>query len=133
MSSGHDARGIGALEVNPNASGVSLTSKRGLSLCHGRRGGWHEAMVLVGLPLAAPIGLSPLHVLTLCGSERATCLGRVARGGGGGGEYVCGWHFPFSTLGAVGAANVIFFGGGGAVLALFLKWHLEFPIPRLVE
>ena len=33
-------------------------------------GGWHEAMVLVCLPLAAPIGLSPLHILTLCGSER---------------------------------------------------------------
>ena len=33
------------------------------------RGGWHEAMILVCLPLAAPIGLSPLHILTLCGSE----------------------------------------------------------------
>ena len=27
-------------------------------------------MVLVCLPLAAPIGLSPLLILTLCGSER---------------------------------------------------------------
>ena len=36
-----------------------------------RNGGvLHEAMVLVCLPLAAPIGLSPLHILTLCGSER---------------------------------------------------------------
>ena len=33
-------------------------------------GGWHEAMVLVSLPSAAPIGLSPLHSPTLCGSER---------------------------------------------------------------
>ena len=33
-------------------------------------GGWHKAMVLVCLPLAAPIGLSPLLILTLCGSER---------------------------------------------------------------
>ena len=33
-------------------------------------GGWHEAMVSVCLPLAAPIGLSPMHILTLCGSER---------------------------------------------------------------
>ena len=33
-------------------------------------GCWHEAMVLVGLPLAAPIGLSPLLILTLCGPER---------------------------------------------------------------
>ena len=34
-------------------------------------GGWHKAMVLVCLPLAAPIGLSPLHIPTTpCGSER---------------------------------------------------------------
>ena len=33
-------------------------------------GGWHEAMVLVCLPLAAPIGLLPLNLLTLCGPER---------------------------------------------------------------
>ena len=33
-------------------------------------GGWHEAMVLVCLPLAAPIGLSPLHIPTHCGSKR---------------------------------------------------------------
>ena len=33
-------------------------------------GGGHEASVSVCLPLAAPIGLSPLHILTLCGSER---------------------------------------------------------------
>ena len=26
--------------------------------------------MLVGLPLVAPIGLSPLHILTLCGSVR---------------------------------------------------------------
>ena len=33
-------------------------------------GGWHEAMVLVCLPLVAPIGLSPPLILTLCGPER---------------------------------------------------------------
>ena len=33
-------------------------------------GGWHRASVSDCLPLAAPIGLSPLHILTLCGSER---------------------------------------------------------------
>ena len=33
-------------------------------------GVWHEAMALVCLPLAAPLGLSPLHIPTLCGSER---------------------------------------------------------------
>ena len=38
----------------------------------GRGGGavWHEAMVLVCLPLVAPIGLSPLPIPTLWGSER---------------------------------------------------------------
>ena len=45
----------------------------------GGGGGGHEAMVLVGLPLAAPIGLLPLHILTPCGSERGL-------GGGGGGQ-----------------------------------------------
>ena len=34
------------------------------------RGVWHEAMVLVCLPLAAPIRLLPLHIPTRCGSER---------------------------------------------------------------
>ena len=43
-----------------------------MRLSTGQRGegGWHEAMALVCLPLAAPIGLSPLLILTLCGSER---------------------------------------------------------------
>ena len=36
----------------------------------GRTGGWHEATMLVCVPLAAPIGLSPLLILTLCGPER---------------------------------------------------------------
>ena len=31
-------------------------------------------MVLVCLPLAAPIGLLPLHILTLCGSKRVLVL-----------------------------------------------------------
>ena len=61
-------------------------------------GGWYTALVLGCLPLAAPIGLSPLLILTLCGSERVlvvsteppddlsclTTLG-VGRPGGGGG------------------------------------------------
>ena len=33
--------------------------------------GWHKASVSECLPLAAPIGLSPLLILTLGGSERA--------------------------------------------------------------
>ena len=36
----------------------------------GGGGGGHEAIVLVCLPLAAPTGLPPLHILTLCGPER---------------------------------------------------------------
>ena len=31
---------------------------------------WHKAWMLGCLPLAAPIGLSPLLILTLCGPER---------------------------------------------------------------
>ena len=42
-------------------------------------GGWHKASVSDCLPLAAPIVLSPLLILTLCGSERVL----VVRGGGG--------------------------------------------------
>ena len=33
-------------------------------------GGWHKASVSDCVPLAAPIGLSPLLILTLCGPER---------------------------------------------------------------
>ena len=33
-------------------------------------GGWHKASVFGCLPLAAPIGLSPLLILTPCGPER---------------------------------------------------------------
>ena len=32
--------------------------------------GWHKASVFGCLPLAAPIGLSPLLILTLCGPQR---------------------------------------------------------------
>ena len=35
----------------------------------GGGGGWHKASVFSCLPLAAPIGLPPLLILTLCGSE----------------------------------------------------------------
>ena len=53
--------------------GARGTRVRGFRLAGGRGGGggsWHEAMVWVRLPLAAPSGLSPLLILTLCGSER---------------------------------------------------------------
>ena len=58
------------------------------------RGGWHKASVSICLPLAAPIGLSPRLILTLCGSERVlvvsteppddlSCLTTPGVGGGG--------------------------------------------------
>ena len=52
---------------NHQPKGLSL---RGCPQWRGGGGRWHEAMVLVCLPLAAPIGPSPLLILTLCGSER---------------------------------------------------------------
>ena len=36
----------------------------------GGGGGWHKASVSDCLPLAGPIGLSPLLILTLCGPKR---------------------------------------------------------------
>ena len=45
-------------------------------------GGWHKASVLDCLPLAAPIGLSPLLILTPCGSERVFVVSPPGGGGG---------------------------------------------------
>ena len=74
----------------------------------GGGGGWHKASVSDCVPLAAPIGPSPLRILTLCGSEHVlvvspeppddlSCLttpgvgcpgdGAVARAVRGGGGY----------------------------------------------
>ena len=50
-------RGISGLEVPLEGPG-------------GGGGGWHKASVSDCVPLAAPIGLSPLLILTLCGPER---------------------------------------------------------------
>ena len=51
-------------------------------------GGWHKASVFGCLPLAAHIGLSPLPILTLCGSECVLVvstepLDDLSEGGGG--------------------------------------------------
>ena len=46
--------------------------------------GWHMASVLGSLPLAAPIGLSPLLILTLCGSECVLVVSTEPLDGGGG-------------------------------------------------
>ena len=48
------------------AVGVAWTRAPG----GGGGGGWHKASVSDCLPLAAPIGLLPLLILTLCGPER---------------------------------------------------------------
>ena len=63
-------------------------------------GGWHKASVSDCLPLAAPTGLSPLHILTLCGPERVLVGGREVgkkirgmkskRGAEGVGSKLCG-------------------------------------------
>ena len=51
----------------------------------GGGGGWHEAMVLVCLPLAVPIGLSLLYIPTLCGSELVLVVSTEPLEGGMGG------------------------------------------------
>ena len=43
---------------------------------------WHKASVSGRLPLAAPIGLSPLLILTLCGPERVLVMLLVGGGVG---------------------------------------------------
>ena len=66
-----------------------LALHRGFTCSHflfpGARGGggWHKASVSDCVPLAAPIGLSELHILTLCLPERVL----VVLEGGGGGEF----------------------------------------------
>ena len=52
-------------------------------------GVWHKASVSDCLPLAAPIGLSPLLILTLCGPERVLVVSTEPldeQEGGGGGQ-----------------------------------------------
>ena len=56
--------GGGGADMRCSVSGGSPPQKRGWG------GFWHKASVSDCLPLAAPIGLSPLHILTLRGPER---------------------------------------------------------------
>ena len=69
----HHPKQILFLIPHPQSGGVvpiypqSPPNHRG-RVCVG--GVWHKASVSDCLPLAAPIGLSPLLTLTLCGSER---------------------------------------------------------------
>ena len=47
-------------------------------IMRGGGGGWHKTLVLGCLPLAAPIGLSPLLILTFCGPERVLVVSTEA-------------------------------------------------------
>ena len=88
----------------------------------GEGGVWHNASVFGCLPLAAPIGLSPLLILTLRGPERVlvvsteppdglSCLTtagvgcRLSRGGGGGGQEPT--PVPLFRLSVMNACSVV--------------------------
>ena len=67
---------IGAV-ISVGARGSKTHAPMRLHMCGGgtarevlRGGIWHKASVFGCLPLAVPIGLSPLLILTLCGSKR---------------------------------------------------------------
>ena len=87
-------------------------------------GGWHEAMVLVYLPLAVCIGPSPLLILTLCGSERVLVvsteplddLSWLTPGGGGG-------RLP-TVLMRPPPQLFVKTGGGGGVVVGGVGWGL---------
>ena len=74
-----DAHNIGAGCGMHTRYGCAVVT--GLKEPWGGGGGWHEATVLVCVPLAAPIDPSSLYIPTLCGSERVLV---VSLGGGGG-------------------------------------------------
>ena len=62
----------GVRECNAHVLRRTLLSDTG-------QGFWH--IVLVGLIVAAPIGLSPLHLLILCGSQRVLVVSLGGEGG----------------------------------------------------
>ena len=70
----HPTLGPVAGQWRTRRSALKLLSGRRGYPCpmHSKRGGgrgWHKVLISLCLPLAAPIGLSPLLILTLCGSE----------------------------------------------------------------
>ena len=81
----------------------------------GGGGGWHKALVFGCVPLAAPIGLSPPLILTLCGPERVlvvsteppddlSCLTTPGVGRPGDGAV----PVPLDTVGGGGVCTGIF-------------------------
>ena len=73
----------------------------------GGGGGLHKASVSDCLPLAVPMGLSPLLILTLCGPERVLVVStEPPDDGGGGGSLGAGGYGLIRTTGqaAVGTA-----------------------------
>ena len=62
---------VGRGSKNGCRNNTNCCSDEGAALARGGGGGgWHKASVSDCVPLAAPIGLSPLHIQTLCGPER---------------------------------------------------------------
>ena len=105
--------------AGPHAKAPEADSEAIGAQGRGRGGGgiWHKASVSDCVPLAAPIGPSPLLILTLCGSERVLVVG-----GGGGGQWNWGTR-PVSDHHSPPAhdqawpiqCHGLWGGGGGAV------------------
>ena len=55
--------------------GPTASTAPAAPVCGEGGAGWHKASVLDCLLLAAPVGLSPLLILTLYGSERVLVVG----------------------------------------------------------
>ena len=56
------------------SKGYAMNNQNRWPLWGGGGGDWHKASVSGCLPLAAPIGLSPLLSLTLCGSKHVSVV-----------------------------------------------------------
>ena len=80
----------------------------------GGGGGWHKASVSGCLPLAAPIGLSPLLILTLCGPERVLVVSTEPSD-----DLSCLTTPGVSRPGDGAVARAVGVGGGGSVYAKF--------------
>ena len=63
-------RGLEPKKLSPKIAQINIAFCKPTMKSGSRGGGGHKASVSDCLPLAAPIGLSPLLTLILCGSER---------------------------------------------------------------